>query len=134
MELLVGFYFVAVSSVMPVPSGAAVSSMTLPQAETASPAPVVPDEAVQELPERPAAFQQVLAIPVPRALSAPARDTKCHPGKLVMIPDGREGTVTSWDGKVCRVLAYGEAYVSLFNEDMIEPLYPQLLPKYNFGH
>jgi hypothetical protein len=47
----------------------------------------------------------------------------CTAGSLVMIPDGREGRVTSTEGDICRVLAYGEGYVSLWTYDLIEPVY-----------
>jgi hypothetical protein len=47
----------------------------------------------------------------------------CTAGSLVMIPDGREGRVTSAEGDICRVLAYGEGYVSLWTYDLIEPVY-----------
>jgi hypothetical protein len=58
----------------------------------------------------------------------------CQPGRLVMIPDGREGQVTSYEAGICRVMAYGEAYVSLWTDEMIESVYPQALPRYRFGH
>ena len=51
-----------------------------------------------------------------------------------MIPDGREGPVTSLDGDICRVLVYGEKYVSLWAYYLIEPIYPQKLDRYQFGH
>jgi hypothetical protein len=51
-----------------------------------------------------------------------------------MIPDGREGRVTSVEGPICRVLAYGEAYVSVWTFDMVEPVYPQEIPVRTFGH
>jgi hypothetical protein len=135
VEFLIGAYFVAVSSVMPLPSTAVSKPLPLaPKLEETLQAPDLAGERVPDLPEKPALFQQVIAIPVPPEIRGPDVETKCHPGRVVMIPDGREGTVTSWDGKVCRVLAYGEAYVSLFNEDMIEPVYPQQLIRHNFGH
>jgi hypothetical protein len=68
------------------------------------------------------------------SLSVQPQSDWCPVGSIVMIPDGREARVTSIDGEVCRVLAYGEDYVSLWSQDMIEPVYPQLLPKVNFGH
>ncbi len=58
----------------------------------------------------------------------------CQSGYMVMIPDGREGRVTSTDGDTCKVLAYGEAYVSIWTYDLIEPVYPQELNHRNFGH
>lgn len=48
----------------------------------------------------------------------------CQVGQMVMIPDGREGPVTSVDGNICRVLAYGEKYVGLWPHDQIEPAGP----------
>ncbi|MCB1377768.1 MAG: hypothetical protein KDK89_05280 [Alphaproteobacteria bacterium] len=47
-------------------------------------------------------------------------------GQKVMIPDGREGPVTSVSGDICRVLVYGEKYVSLWAYYLIEPSYPRL--------
>jgi hypothetical protein len=41
-----------------------------------------------------------------------------------MIPDGREGPVTSVNGDICRVLVYGEAYVSLWAYYLIDPAFP----------
>lgn len=52
----------------------------------------------------------------------------------MMIPDGREGPVTSLDGDICRVLVYGEKYVSQWAYYLIEPMYPQKLEHYKFGH
>jgi hypothetical protein len=51
-----------------------------------------------------------------------------------MIPDGREGPVTSLDGEICRVLVYGEKYVSLWPSYMIEPIYPSVEGPRAFGH
>ena len=48
----------------------------------------------------------------------------CQVGQAVMIPDGREGPVTSVNGDICRVLVYGEAYVSLWAYYLIDPAYP----------
>jgi hypothetical protein len=67
-------------------------------------------------------------------LSASAAGNWCKAGHLVMIPDGREGRVTSTDGAICRVLAYGEGYVSIWTYDLVEPVYPQEFPVRNFGH
>jgi hypothetical protein len=58
----------------------------------------------------------------------------CKVGHVVMVPDGREGPVTSLDGNICRVLVYGEKYVSLWLYRDIEPVYPQKLERYHFGH
>jgi hypothetical protein len=45
----------------------------------------------------------------------------CRAGAVVMIPDGREGPVISADGELCKVLAYGEKYVSLWPHYLLEP-------------
>jgi hypothetical protein len=49
----------------------------------------------------------------------------CTPGYTVMIPDGREGVVTSIDGDICRVVTDGEAYVTPIPHFIVEPVYPQ---------
>ena len=49
----------------------------------------------------------------------------CQVGQKVMIPDGREGPVTSVEGEICRVLVDGEKYVSLWAYYVIEPAYPR---------
>jgi hypothetical protein len=49
----------------------------------------------------------------------------CTPGYVVMLPDGREGTVTSTAGAICRVIADGEAYVTPIPHYIVEPVYPQ---------
>jgi hypothetical protein len=70
-------------------------------------------------------------------LAATAAGNWCKPGHLVMIPDGREGRVTSVDGAICRVLAYGEGYVSVWTYDLVEPVYPTEFPERNassYGH
>lgn len=79
-------------------------------------------------PTRPATAQE---------LSALAVGNWCKPGHLVMIPDGREGRVTSVDGPICRVLAYGEGYVSVWTFDLVEPVYPIEHPERaasSYGH
>jgi hypothetical protein len=63
-----------------------------------------------------------LLTPVSTAVSDP--QNWCQVGQMVMIPDGREGPVTSVDGSICRVLAYGEKYVGLWPHDQIEPVGP----------
>lgn len=63
-----------------------------------------------------------LLTPVSTAVSDP--QNWCQVGQMVMIPDGREGPVTSIDGHICRVLAYGEKYVSLWPYEQIEPVGP----------
>jgi hypothetical protein len=99
---------------------------------------VIPDAAPPAPILRPAP-EALLAMPLLPPVVAPVPETKsqsvtCVPGRLVHIPDGREGEVTSFEDGVCRVLAYGEAYVSLWQDDMLELVYPQLLPRYRFGH
>lgn len=42
---------------------------------------------------------------------------------MVIIPDGREGPVTSVSGELCKVLVYGEAYVSVWAYFLVEPVY-----------
>ena len=62
------------------------------------------------------------ALALMTAVSAsPAPDNWCRIGQIVMIPDGREGSVTSIDGEICRVLVYGEKYVSLWAYYVIDP-------------
>jgi hypothetical protein len=58
----------------------------------------------------------------------------CRPGDVVIVPDGREGTVTSVEGDICRVLTYGEKFVSLWKYDLIEPAFPQYRRGKSFGH
>jgi hypothetical protein len=104
LSLLPGLYVLAVSSVLPPVQGVV------------------------------AVAPEVEEPPVVARLAEPAINDHCRVGLIVMVPDGREGRVTSRDGESCTVLAYGEAYVSLWNEDMIEPVYPQELQKRAFGH
>jgi hypothetical protein len=66
------------------------------------------------------------------ALAAPTgipelqvQDNWCTPGYTVMLPEGREGIVTSIDGDICRVVADGEKYVTLIPHFIVEPVYPQ---------
>lgn len=59
------------------------------------------------------------------AAPPPDPENWCRVGQKVMIPDGREGPVTSVDGEICRVLVYGEKYVSLWAYYLIEPAYPK---------
>jgi hypothetical protein len=67
-------------------------------------------------------------------VAPPTPENWCKVGHTVMIPDGREGPVTSLDGEICGVLVYGEKYVSQWAYYVIEPLYPQKLERYQFGH
>ena len=55
----------------------------------------------------------------------PAPGNWCAVGQAVIIPDGREGPVTSVSGDICNVLVYGEKYVSLWAYFLIEPAYPR---------
>jgi hypothetical protein len=64
----------------------------------------------------------------------PAPENWCRIGQTVMVPDGREGPVTSLDGDICRVLVYGEEYVSLWAYFVIEPVYPTVEGFRTFGH
>jgi hypothetical protein len=64
----------------------------------------------------------LLALPL--ATDPPSPGNWCRVGQAVMIPDGREGPVTSVNGDICRVLVYGEAYVSLWAYYLIDPAFP----------
>lgn len=57
--------------------------------------------------------------------ATPGQDNWCVVGQKVIIPDGREGPVTSVNGDICRVLVYGEKYVSLWAHYLIEPADPR---------
>jgi hypothetical protein len=59
------------------------------------------------------------------AAEPPAPENWCKVGQSVIIPDGREGPVTSVSGDICRVLVYGEKYVSLWAYFLIEPAHPR---------
>ena len=77
------------------------------------------------------------AIAAPTAIppaAPPTADNWCQVGHTVMIPDGREGPVTSLDGDLCQVLVYGETYASQWVYYLIEPVYPQKLVSRAFGH
>ena len=77
------------------------------------------------------------AIAAPTAIppvAPPTADNWCQVGHTVMIPDGREGPVTSLDGDLCQVLVYGETYASQWVYYLIEPVYPQKLVGRAFGH
>lgn len=58
----------------------------------------------------------------------------CVPGRTVMVPDGREATVTSTQGEFCRVLPYGEGFVSMIPYFLVEPVYPQVIAGRIVGH
>ena len=64
----------------------------------------------------------------------PTADNWCTAGYKVMVPDGREGRVTSVSGDICYVIADGEAYATLIPHYIVEPVYPQDLQKLAFGH
>jgi hypothetical protein len=71
----------------------------------------------------------VAALSMPSDLSAPQQEANwCTPGYVVMIPDGREGFVSSVDGEMCRIIAAGEKYVTLLPHYIVEPVYPQPFP------
>jgi hypothetical protein len=67
----------------------------------------------------------VAALYAPVDIPEPIERNWCTPGYTVMIPDGREGVVTSTDGDICRVVADGEAYATLIPHFIVEPVYPQ---------
>lgn len=58
----------------------------------------------------------------------------CTPGYTVMLPDGREGVVTSIDKDICRVVTDGEKYVTPMPHFILEPVYPQLAARAEIGH
>jgi hypothetical protein len=138
LATLAGIYVLAVSSVLPQPGGRAVAPVAMDTAKMViitpasdQPQGALPQPTFSTVFSQPKQAKAVAALPVePETEDA----GNCHVGATVMIPDGREGQVTSRDGDTCRVLAYGERYVSLWNEDMIEPVYPQALPRREFGH
>jgi hypothetical protein len=67
----------------------------------------------------------VAALSSPIDIAEPVEKNWCTPGYTVMMPEGREGTVTSIDGVICRVVADGEAYATLIPHFIVEPVYPQ---------
>ncbi len=67
----------------------------------------------------------VAALSAPVDIAEPPTRNWCTPGYTVMLPEGREGTVTSIDGDICRVVADGEAYATLIPHYIVEPVYPQ---------
>lgn len=68
----------------------------------------------------------VAALAAPAELTVPEPDRNwCTPGYVVMLPEGREGVVTSTEGEICRVMADGEKYVTLIPHFIVEPVYPQ---------
>ena len=68
----------------------------------------------------------VAALSAPIDIPEPIQDKNwCTPGYTVMMPEGREGVVTSIDGDICRVVADGEKYATLIPHFIVEPVYPQ---------
>ena len=49
----------------------------------------------------------------------------CVVGQKVMIPDGREGPVTSLSGDLCQVLVYGQKHASAWDHSQLEPVHPR---------
>jgi hypothetical protein len=77
------------------------------------------------------------AVAAPTAIppaAPPTPDNWCRVGHTVMVPDGREGPVTSLDGDICQVLVYGETFESQWVYYLIEPVYPQKSASRAFGH
>lgn len=67
----------------------------------------------------------VAALSMPVDVPEPVSKNWCTPGYTVMMPEGREGVVTSTDGDICRVVADGEKYATLIPHFIVEPVYPQ---------
>ena len=68
----------------------------------------------------------VAALSTPVDVPEPATSNNwCTPGYTVMMPEGREGVVTSTDGDICRVVADGEKFATLIPHFIVEPVYPQ---------
>jgi hypothetical protein len=77
------------------------------------------------------------AIAAPTAIppaAPPSPNNWCEVGHTVMIPDGREGPVTSLDGDICQVLVYGETYASQWVYYLIEPVDLNKPGDRAFGH
>ena len=77
------------------------------------------------------------AIAAPTAIppaAPPSPNNWCKVGHTVMIPDGREGPVTSLDGDICQVLVYGETYASQWVYYLIEPVDLNKQGARAFGH
>jgi hypothetical protein len=68
----------------------------------------------------------ITALSTPVDVPEPLSENWCTPGYTVMMPEGREGVVTSTDGDICRVVADGEKYATLIPHFIVEPVYPQL--------
>ncbi len=67
----------------------------------------------------------VAALVAPYDVPVPKSNNWCTPGYTVMIPDGREGFVSSVDGDICRVITDGEKFVTPLPHYIVEPVYPQ---------
>lgn len=67
----------------------------------------------------------VAALSTPVDVPEPTSNNWCTPGYTVMMPEGREGVVTSTDGDICRIVADGEKYATLIPHFIVEPVYPQ---------
>jgi hypothetical protein len=67
----------------------------------------------------------ILPLLLTLANEPPVPENWCKVGQQVMIPDGREGPVTAVSGNICKVLVYGEVYVSLWAYFLIEPVNPR---------
>lgn len=72
--------------------------------------------------------------PVPEVVPVPQEQNWCTPGYTVMVPDGREAWVSSAEGDICRIIADGEAYVTLMPYYLVERVYPQPYIGQNVGH
>jgi hypothetical protein len=73
-------------------------------------------------------------IEKPMVSLRPSPGNWCTKGYQVMVPDGRQGLVTSVSGDLCRVLADGEAYVTQIPYFIVEPVYPQPFKTADIGH
>jgi hypothetical protein len=71
------------------------------------------------------AMAMIVALAAPVEISDQPVQNWCTPGYTVMLPEGREGVVTSTAGEICRVMADGEKYVTLIPHYIVEPVYPQ---------
>jgi hypothetical protein len=72
---------------------------------------------------------------VATAITAPPTPQNwCQVGQTVMIPDGREGPVTSLDGDLCQVLVYGESHATQWAYYLIEPVNPPKTSSRASGH
>jgi hypothetical protein len=72
--------------------------------------------------------------PAPAVVIPPVEQNWCTPGHTVMVPDGREAWVSSVDGDICRIIAEGEANVTLMPYYIVERVYPQPFIGQVIGH